>query len=83
MRNVNKKMKKTRKIKGLVLRAFIVIAVLRKNAFCIFPKMLGKCGSTFRRIVMMLISVVQGEKKFYMHKIHSIQKGEYYEYSVS
>jgi len=32
---------------------------------------------------MMLISVVQGEKKFYMHKIHSIQKGEYYEYSVS
>ena len=34
-------------------------------------------------VVMMLISVMQGERKFYMHKIHSIQKGEYHEYSVS
>ena len=76
-------MKNKNRFGSIALKSFIVIAVLRKNAFCIFPKMLGKCGSTFRRIVMMLISVVQGEKKFYMHKIHSIQKGEYYEYSVS
>lgn len=34
-------------------------------------------------VAMMLLSVMQGEGKFYMHKIHSIQKGEYYEYSVS
>jgi len=58
-------MKKNKKIKGLVLKSFIVIAVLRKNAFCIFPKMLGKCGSTFRRMLMMIISVMPGERNYY------------------
>lgn len=60
MRKGNKRMKKTRKIKGVVIKSIIVIAV-----------------------GMMLISVMPSEGKFYMHKIHSIQKGEYYEYSVS
>ncbi len=55
-----RKKNKNKKIKGLVLKSFIVIAV-----------------------VMMLISVMQGERKFYMHKIHNIQKGEYDEYFVS
>jgi len=63
MRNVNKRMKKTRKIKGLVLRAFIVIAVLRKNAFCIFPKMLGICFGKFHNMLMMLLSVMQCEER--------------------
>ena len=56
-------MKKIRKIKSIVIKSFIVMAVLRKNAFCIFPKMLGKCRSTFRRMLMMLLSIIpaQGE----------------------
>ncbi len=34
-------------------------------------------------VVMMLLSGMPGEGKFYMHKIHNIQKGEYNEYFVS
>lgn len=54
-------MRNKNKFGSIIIRSFIVIAVLRKNAFCIFPKMLGKCGSTFRRMLMMLISVMPGE----------------------
>lgn len=80
-------MKNKNRFGSIALKSFIVIAVLRKNAFCIFPKilrksqkpflkcqefllefhsMLGKCGSTFRRIVMMLIGVmpVRGSVRF-------------------
>ena len=54
-------MKKIKKTGNLIIKSFIVIAVLRKNAFCIFPKMLGKCRSTFRRMLMMLLSVMSSK----------------------
>ncbi|PIV69884.1 MAG: hypothetical protein COS08_03125 [Euryarchaeota archaeon CG01_land_8_20_14_3_00_38_12] len=56
-------MKKTKNLNSIILKSFIVIAVLRKNAFCIFPKMLGICFGKFHNMLMMLLSVMQCEER--------------------